>query len=110
MGDQPMAPLDEVKTVDSNHCSNVFPSPFWGSGFVPSGTRFFVEIFAGEAGLTQAIIARGIKALPPIEILANEFVVEEVNILDPQGFSTFVQVNSRGVHFLYSFWHTLLLI
>ena len=59
-----MAPLDEVETVDSKCCSNVFPSPFWGSGFVPSGTQFFVEVFAGEAGLTQAIIARGIKTLP----------------------------------------------
>ena len=103
MGDQPMAPLDEVKTVDSNHCSNVFPSPFWGSGFVPSGTRFFVEIFAGEAGLTQAIIARGIKTLPPIEILANEFVVEEVDILDPKVFQHLCKLIRAGCIFFIHF-------
>ena len=103
MGDQPMAPLDEVKTVDSNHCSNVFPSPFWGSGFVPSGTQFFVEIFAGEAGLTQAIIARGIKTLPPIEILANEFVVEEVDILDPKVFQHLCKLIRAGCIFFIHF-------
>ena len=41
------------------------PSPFWGSGFVPQGAQFFVEVFAGEAELTQAIIARGMKTRPP---------------------------------------------
>ena len=103
MGDQPMAPLEEEKTVDSNHCSNVFPSPFWGSGFVPSGTQFFVEIFAGEAGLTQAIIARGIKTLPPIEILGNDFVVEEVDILDPKVFQHLRKLIRAGCIFFIHF-------
>ena len=103
MGDQPMAPLDEAKTVDSNHCSNVFPSPFWGSGFVPPGTQFFVEIFAGEAGLTQAIIARGIKTLPPIEILGNDFVADEVDILDPKVFQHLCKLIRAGCIFFIHF-------
>ena len=98
-----MAPLDEVETVDSKFCSNVFPSPFWGSGFVPSGTQFFVEVFAGEAGLTQAIIARGIKTLPPIEILANNFVVEEVDILDPKVFQHLCKLIQAGCIFFIHF-------
>eukprot|EP00435_Cladocopium_sp_Y103_P024835 s708_g6.t1 len=43
----------------------------------------FVEVFAGEAGLSQAISARGMQVLPPIEILTNNFVTEPVDILDP---------------------------
>ena len=98
-----MAPLDEVETVDSKSCSHVFPSPFWGSGFVPSGTQFFVEVFPGEAGLTQAIIARGIKTLPPIEILANNFVVEEVDILDPKVFQHLCKLIQAGCIFFIHF-------
>ena len=61
-----------------------WPSPFWGSQFIPSAKGFFLEIFAGEAGLTQAIHARGRKFLPPIEILPNNFVLDAVDILDQQ--------------------------
>ena len=43
----------------------------------------FVEVFAGEAGLTQAVSARGLPTLPPIEIVVNNFVTEKVDILDP---------------------------
>ena len=61
-----------------------WPSPFWGSQFIPSAKGFSLEIFAGEAGLTQAIHARGKKFLPPIEILPNNFVLDAVDILDQQ--------------------------
>eukprot|EP00435_Cladocopium_sp_Y103_P067787 s92_g30.t1 len=43
----------------------------------------FVEVFAGTAGLSQAISARGMQILPPIEIEPNNFVTEPVDILDP---------------------------
>lgn len=43
----------------------------------------FLEIFAGEAGLSQAIQARGLPILPPVEIVLNNFVKEQVDILDP---------------------------
>ena len=55
---------------------------FWGSMQIPSGS-FFLEIFAGEAGLSQAISARGIPTLPPIEIEAGDFVQQSVDVLDP---------------------------
>ncbi|CAL1134601.1 unnamed protein product [Cladocopium goreaui] len=57
----------------------------------------------GEAGLTQAIIARGIKTLPPIEILANEFVVEEVDILDPKVFQHLCKLIRAGCIFFIHF-------
>ena len=46
----------------------------------------FLEIFAGEAGLSQAVSARGVPILPPIEISPNNFVLEPVDILDPAVF------------------------
>jgi hypothetical protein len=49
---------------------------------IPSGS-FLLEIFAGEAGLSQAISARGIPTLPPIEIEAGDFVQQSVDVLDP---------------------------
>ena len=51
----------------------------------PSGP-VFVEVFAGEAGLSQAVSARGMQILPPIEIVINNFVKEKVDILDPAVF------------------------
>ena len=50
---------------------------------IPHG-QFFLEIFAGKAGLSQAISARGMAILPPIEIEAGEFVRQSVDVLDPQ--------------------------
>lgn len=50
---------------------------------IPQGS-FFLEIFAGQAGLSRAISARGIPILPPIEIEVNDFVKQSVDVLDPQ--------------------------
>ena len=50
---------------------------------VPIGPAF-LEVFAGEAGLSQAISARGMQILPPIEINTNQFVQISVDILEPQ--------------------------
>ena len=50
---------------------------------IPHG-RFFLEIFAGQAGLSQAISARGMQVLPPIEIETGQFVRQSVDVLDPK--------------------------
>ena len=50
---------------------------------VPIGPAF-LEVFAGAAGLSQAISARGLQILPPIEINTNQFVHISVDILEPQ--------------------------
>jgi len=63
---------------------------------VPSG-KFFLEIFAGAAGLTQAISARGMQVLAPIEIEPNQFVIESVNFLDPKVFQHIELLIDRGV-------------
>ena len=57
---------------------------FWGSFQRPEGRQFFLEVFAGQAVLTQAVSKAGISTLPPVEIEANEFVREEVDITDPK--------------------------
>ena len=63
---------------------NEFPSPFWGSMQVPDQGPFFLEIFAGEAGLTEAVRKAGGLALPPIEIEVKGIVQEAVDLFDPQ--------------------------
>ena len=76
------APKAQVETNDELPAPTVSRVSFWGSMLIPSGS-FFLEIFAGKAGLSQAIIARGIPTLPPIEIEAGEFVQQSVDVLDP---------------------------
>ena len=73
---------DQVETNDELPAPTVSQASFWGSMQIPSGS-FFLEIFAGKAGLSQAISARGIPILPPIEIEAGDFVQQSVDVLDP---------------------------
>ena len=54
----------------------------WGSKDTPLSPSF-LEIFAGQAGLSQAVSARSIPIFPPIEIEINEFVFQSVDLLDP---------------------------
>ena len=51
---------------------------------VPEEGPFFLEIFAGEAGLTEAVRKAGGLALPPIEIEVKGIVQEAVDLFDPQ--------------------------
>ena len=55
---------------------------FWGSFQRPQGQQFFLEIFAGQAVLTQAMEKAGAHVLPPVEIDTDEFVSESVDITD----------------------------
>ena len=55
----------------------------WGSNDKPLSPSF-LEIFAGQAGLSQAVSARSIPIFPPIEIEINEFVFQSVDLLDPR--------------------------
>ena len=66
---------------------------------------------AGKAGLSLAISARGMAILPPIEIEAGEFVRQSVDVLDPKvqaHLKMLIEAKLIFIHFLYSFWHTLL--
>ena len=63
---------------------------------IPSG-QFFLEIFAGAAGLSQAISARGMQFLAPIELEPNHFVLESVDFLDPLVFQHVELLIDRGV-------------
>ena len=56
--------------------------PFWGSGRRPDQAGCFLEVFAGEAVLTRAVQAAGGFALPPIELIPNQFVPTPVDLTD----------------------------
>lgn len=56
-----------------------------------------MEVFAGEAGLSQAVSARGMQILPPIEIVINNFVKEKVDILDPAVFQHLRLLIQEGI-------------
>ena len=60
----------------------------WGSKDKPLSPSF-LEIFAGQAGLSQAVSARSTPIFPPIEIEINEFVFQSVDLLDPTVFVTY---------------------
>jgi len=72
-----------METNDGQPAQTVSQTSFWGSMQIPHG-RFFLEIFAGQAGLSQAISARGMQILPPIEIETGQFVRQSVDVLDPK--------------------------
>lgn len=55
---------------------------FWGSGGYPTCSSF-LEIFAGEAGLSKAVEDQAIPTLMPIELLPNSFVFESTDVLIP---------------------------
>ena len=57
---------------------------FWGTQQIPPGGPFFLEIFAGLAGLSEAVLAGGIRILPPVELEVNSFVKFATDILDPE--------------------------
>jgi len=69
-----------------------------------------VEVFAGEAGLSQAVSARGMQILPPIEIVINNFVKEKVDILDPAVFQHLQFLIQEGHSDFHPFWDPMLLL
>ena len=74
----------------------------WGSSDTPPKPSF-LEIFAGEAGLSQAVQAESIPIFPPIEIEFNQFVFQSVDLLDPAVLSHVKSLISQGwilgIHF-----------
>ena len=50
----------------------------------PPEACFFLEIFAGKAGLTRAVLdSTQWYVLPPVEVTLSELVVEPANVFDP---------------------------
>ena len=45
---------------------------------------FFLELFAGEAGITEAVHLQGISVLPPVDITPGKLVQQPKDILDLQ--------------------------
>ena len=82
----------------------------WGSSDTPLKPSF-LEIFAGEAGLSQAVQAESIPIFPPIEIEFNQFVFQSVDLLDPAVLSHVKSLISQGwvLGLRYSFRNAVLI-
>ena len=70
---------------------------------IPTDGPFFLEIFAGEAGLTEAVRKAGLACLPPIELEVKGHVTISVDLFDPEVLAHFHLLTEHGkimaVHF-----------
>jgi hypothetical protein len=79
-----------------------WPSPFWGSQFIPSAKGFFLEIFAGEAGLTQAIHAD--------RDFTQQFCFGCGGHFGPTGRPPHQGADRSWLFIFHSFWHAMFLL
>ena len=63
------------------------------------GSRFFLEMFAGKGGVTEAVQLQGVPTLPPIDIVVSGVVSESVHIVDAQMWSCIMEVIAQGCIF-----------
>jgi hypothetical protein len=47
-----------------------------------SAGPFFLELFAGKAGITEAVFLAGVPVLPPVDIVASDLVRTPVDLVD----------------------------
>ena len=80
------------------------PSFSWSQG--PSGIPilhahgpYFLELFAGTAGLSEAAQLRGVPILPPVDIVRSPMVPEAVDVVDVLTWNTVLQVLTLGLVF-----------
>ena len=71
------------KTADSEP----FTVPGWSQltedfTILRSHGPFFLEIFAGQAGITEAVQLMGVPALPPVDVVVSDLVSEAADVLD----------------------------
>ena len=71
------------KTADSEP----FTVPGWSQltedfTILRSHGPFFLEFFAGQAGITEAVQLMGVPALPPVDVVVSDLVSEAADVLD----------------------------
>ena len=71
------------KTADSEP----FTVPGWSQltedfTILRSHGPFFLEIFAGQAGITEAVQLMGVPALPPVDVVVSDLVSEAADVLE----------------------------
>eukprot|EP00435_Cladocopium_sp_Y103_P034728 s2383_g9.t1 len=60
---------------------------------------FFLEIFSGTAGLTEAVQLMGIPVLPPVDVVPSALVVEPTDVLDLAAWHKILRVVAFGLVF-----------
>ena len=58
---------------------------------------FFLELFAGEAGITEAVHLQGISVLPPVDITPGKLVQQPKDILDLQFWKLVLDILAMGI-------------
>ena len=71
------------KTADSEP----FTVPGWSQltedfTILRSHGPFFLDFFAGQAGITEAVQLMGVPALPPVDVVVSDLVSEAADVLD----------------------------
>eukprot|EP00435_Cladocopium_sp_Y103_P001200 s935_g1.t1 len=64
-----------------------FSMPCWSHlcldfSMLRSRGPFFLELFAGKAGITEAVQLMGVPVLPPVDVVLSALVHEAVDVLD----------------------------
>ena len=58
---------------------------------------FFLELFAGEAGITEAVHLQGISVLPPVDITPGKLVQQPKDIVDLQFWKLVLDILAMGI-------------
>ena len=56
--------------------------PHFRPEVLPESGPFFLELFAGKAGISDAVRLAGVQALPPADIVLSESVPVSVDVVD----------------------------
>ena len=56
--------------------------PHFRPEVLPESGPFFLELFAGKAGISDAVRLAGVQALPPVDIVLSESVPVSVDVVD----------------------------
>ena len=78
--------------------------PDWQSVFtaVPQVVKegpYFLELFAGQAGLTEAVFLQGVPVLPPVEITPSALVTTPQDIVDVDFWILLMDIIALGIVF-----------
>ena len=77
------------------HWSQVLNDRHW----LFSAGPFFLELFAGKAGITEAVFLAGVPVLPPVDIVASDLVRTPVDLVDATFWQSLVDILVLGVVF-----------
>lgn len=77
------------------HWSQVLNDRHW----LFSAGPFFLELFAGKAGITEAVFLAGVPVLPPVDIVESDLVQTPVDLVDATFWQSLVDILLLGVVF-----------